>query len=253
MRMVCQFSCGAASAVMTKLILAEYPPEQVEIVNAFIVEEHEDNRRFLADCERWFGRTVTVLRDERDGASTLNIWRRKRYMKGLRSAPCSNYLKRELLATISQPGDTAVIGFTSEEIDRFENLQDHFPAETFKAPLIERGLSHNDCLEMVLRAGIELPMMYRLGYSNANCIGCPKGGQAYWQKIRDDFPEQFTQIKTLQEEIGPGANFLRFRSGPRAGERMSLAELPAGRGDIGTEPNFSCSFFCELAEREYRT
>ena len=39
-RIVCQFSCGAASAVATKIVLAEEPPE-VLIVNAFIVEEVE--------------------------------------------------------------------------------------------------------------------------------------------------------------------------------------------------------------------
>lgn len=53
MRHVCQFSCGAASAVATKLTLAHVPREDVLIVNAFIQEEHEDNRRFLTDCERW--------------------------------------------------------------------------------------------------------------------------------------------------------------------------------------------------------
>jgi hypothetical protein len=105
---------------------------------------------------------------------------------------------------------------------------------------------------MLERAGIELPMMYRLGYDNANCIGCPKGGQAYWQNIREDFPEQFAQIQAIQEDIGPNANFLRFRSGPRAGERMSLAELPPRRGDMKAERSFSCSFFCEMAEREYQ-
>ena len=56
-RMVCRFSCGAASAVATKLILAAYPPEDVVIVNAFIKEEHEDNRRFLAD-QRTLGGSV---------------------------------------------------------------------------------------------------------------------------------------------------------------------------------------------------
>ena len=66
-RIVCQFSCGAASAVATKLALAEYG-ERCAIVNAFIVNEHEDNRRFLADCERWFGVPVTVLRDGRKDA-----------------------------------------------------------------------------------------------------------------------------------------------------------------------------------------
>ena len=69
-RIVCQFSCGAASAVATKLTLAEFgATREVRIVNAFIVEEHQDNRRFLVDCERWFGRPVDVLRNERFGSS----------------------------------------------------------------------------------------------------------------------------------------------------------------------------------------
>src|SRR6266571_3496211 len=81
-RIVCHFSCGAASAVATKLTLMEHSPANVAIINAFIQEEHSDNRRFLADCERWFGQPVTVLRDEKYGASTLEVWRRERYIKG---------------------------------------------------------------------------------------------------------------------------------------------------------------------------
>lgn len=43
-RIVCQFSCGAASAVATKLALAQYGDSCV-IVNAFLSNEHSDNRR----------------------------------------------------------------------------------------------------------------------------------------------------------------------------------------------------------------
>ncbi len=250
--MVCQFSCGAASAVATKLILSEFPADRVLIVNAFVLEEHEDNRRFLAACEQWFEHPILVLRDEKYRASTHEVWIRKRFMKGLHGAPCSRLLKRELLATISLPGDIDVMGFTGEEGDRLEEIQKAFPGRTFKAPLIERGLSKIDCLTMVLRAGLRLPEMYALGYDNANCIGCPKGGQAYWQNIREDFPVEFAQIMAIQDAIGPGAYFLRFRSGPRVNERMSLHELPDGRGDMKSEPGFSCSFSCAMAESEYR-
>lgn len=52
-RTVCQFSCGAASAVATKLVLSAGTPN-VLIVNAFIVEEHPDNRRFLTDIARHY-------------------------------------------------------------------------------------------------------------------------------------------------------------------------------------------------------
>ena len=251
MRIVCQFSCGAASAVATKLILSEFPPDQVVIVNAFVKEEHEDNRRFFADCEKWFSHPIITLRDEVYGASAAEVWKRKRFMKQKFFAPCSQELKRKLLATIAQPGDVNVYGFTREEVDRFDRICDLWPLEQHRAPLIERNLGKDDCLAMIERAGIELPYMYRLGYDNANCIGCPKGGQAYWQNIREDFPEQFVQIKLIQEDIGPGASFLRFRSGDRLNERMSLAELPEGRGNMKEEPSFSCSFFCALAEQEF--
>lgn len=251
MRHVCQFSCGAASAVATKIILAEQASENVLIVNAFLKEEDSDNRRFAIDCEKWFGHPITVLRDEKYGASTHEVWRRKRYIKGQQGAPCSQELKRKLLATVSLPDDITVLGFTAEEWDRLQDLQDHFPAETFRAPLIERGLYKDDCKAMVERAGIRLPRMYELGYDNANCVGCPKGGIAYWQNIREDFPSDFVHIQTIQENIGPGAYFLQFRSGPRKGERMSLADLPTGRGDMRTEPNFSCSFFCAMVEKEW--
>ena len=249
-RMVCQFSCGAASAVATKLTIAEHSPDEVIIVNAFIQEEHQDNRRFLSDCERWFGRTITVLRDVKYGASTDQVWITKRFMKGLRGAPCSLALKRVVLGTVAQPGDINVIGYTKEEADRLDDLEKNFPLENFHCPLIERGLSHDDCLAIIDRAGIELPLLYRMGYKNANCIGCPKGGQNYWQAIRADFPERFAQIQAIQESIGPGSYFLRFRSGSRENERMSLAELPPGRGNMAQEPSFSCSFFCELVEQE---
>jgi 3'-phosphoadenosine 5'-phosphosulfate sulfotransferase (PAPS reductase)/FAD synthetase len=247
--MVCRFSCGAASAVATKLILAEHAPEDVLIVNAFIKEEHEDNRRFLADCEQWFGRPITVVRNEKWNASTHDIWIRKKFIINHRHAPCSTELKREVMGKLAQPGDVTVLGFTAEETARFDSLCDRFPDEQFRAPLIEKGLRKEDCLAIIQRAGIEVPMMYRLGYDNANCIGCPKGGQAYWQNIRADFPERFVQIKTIQESIGPGASFLRFRSGPRKNERMSLAELPEGRGDMKKEQSFACSFFCQMAEQ----
>ena len=249
-RMVCRFSCGAASAVATKLILAEYAPDDVFIINAFLKEEHEDNRRFLSDCEKWFVHPIHVVRNSKYNGSTDEIWRRKKFIINHRMAPCSTKLKREIMGKFAKPGDITVLGFTSEEVDRFDSLCDRFPKEQFKAPLIEKGLSKDDCLAIIERAGIVIPKMYRLGYSNSNCIGCPKGGQAYWQNIRADFPDRFIQIQKIQEDIGEGASFLRFRSGPRIGERMSLRELPPGRGDMTKEPNFSCSFFCVLAEQQ---
>ena len=130
-RIVCRFSCGAASAVATKLMLEEFPAEQVHIINAFVKEEHPDNRRFLRDCEIWFKHSIIILRDLKYGASTYEVWKKKRYMKGLKGAPCSAALKADLLDAFRLPGDVNVLGYTKGEEGRlerfFDRKADHLP------------------------------------------------------------------------------------------------------------------------------
>lgn len=246
-RILAQFSCGAASAVATKMVLAQAAGAEVVIVNAFVQEEDADNRRFLADCERWFAQRAVQLRDERYGASADEVWRRKQYMKGPHGALCSGELKRRVLDAVRREGDTLVFGFTAEEAERFEDFQERNPELRAVAPLVEAGIGKADCLAMVKRAGVELPMSYRQGYANANCIGCPKGGEGYWNHVRKVHPLVFRARLERQEAIGPGAYFFRDRS---SGERFGLKDLDpsAGRHD---EPVPACSFFCEMAEQEY--
>lgn len=245
MRIVCQFSCGAASAVATKLTLAQHPG--ADILNAYIKQEHPDNRRFLSDCETWFGKPVTVLRDEAYGASTIEVFRRRQFMKGLRGAPCTTQLKRKLLDGWKQPGDVMVFGFTAEEADRADDFRERNPDRPILTPLIDAGLDKEDCKGMIERAGIELPLMYRMGYDNANCIGCVKGGEGYFRAIKEDFPDEFEELCQVQEAIGPGAYLHRNRS---TNVRYSLRDIPPGDARRN-EKLPSCSFFCELAEQEY--
>lgn len=252
-RIVCQFSCGAASAVATKLVLGQYGlSHDVHIINAYLKEEHEDNRRFLADCETWFGQKVTTLRDEKYGASTREVFRRRRYMKGLKGAPCSQELKRKVLDAYSRPGDVLVLGYTADpsDVERYDNWLDAHPNEKLIVPLIERGLKKADVLAMVQRAGIKMPYMYTLGYQNTNCVGCVKGGAGYWNKIRRDFPADFEEMAQIEESIGPSARLLRHRSGPLKGQRFYLRELDPTSGRYQDEPNIECSAACEFAENE---
>lgn len=250
-RIVCQFSCGAASAVATKIAIAQYgATRDVQIINAFLLEEHADNRRFASECEEWFARPVTVLRDEKYGASVIEVFRRRQYMKGPKGAPCSMELKRKVLDAWKQPDDVMVFGYTAEEADRLDDFRELNPDRPVIAPLVDAGLTKDDCKAMVERAGIALPAMYLMGYDNANCIGCVKGGEGYWRAIREDFPDYFEAICLLQDEIGEGSWFLRYRSGPNEGQRFPLRDLPAG-APRRNERLPSCSFFCEIAEQEY--
>lgn len=247
-RIICQFSCGAASAVATKLTIAQHA--DAHVVNAYLANEHEDNRRFADECAVWFGRPITVLRDDKYGADVIQVFRRERYMMGPKGAPCSRALKRRMLDRWRQPDDAMVLGFTVEEADRLDDFRERNPGLQVLAPLVDAGLTKSDCKAMVERAGIVLPVMYRLGYDNANCIGCVKGGEGYWRAIREDFPAVFEANCLVQDEVGPGSWFLRYRSGPRKEERFPLRDLPAGEA-MRNEVLPSCSFFCEIAEQGY--
>ena len=63
MRIVCWFSCGAASAVATKLAIAENAGK-LPLIIAYteVKEEHPDNKRFLKECEKWFGQEIQSYR-----------------------------------------------------------------------------------------------------------------------------------------------------------------------------------------------
>lgn len=245
-RIVSHFSCGAASAVATKLILADYPAERIAIHRAWILEEHEDNDRFSADCERWFGHPITILRDEIYGASAVEVFRRKRFLKSRYGAPCRKALKGDVLEAASLPDDTWVLGYTAEETDRLNEFLDANNGRAVLCPLIDRGLMKADCLAMIERAGIELPMMYRLGYNNNNCRCCVKGGEGYFNRQRVDFPENFVALADVQEAIGPGAYLFRDR---KTGVRYSLRDLPPDNGRHD-EPEISCSIHCLMAEED---
>jgi len=53
------FSCGAASAVAAKRTIEKYgKTNPIRIVNNPILEEDEDNQRFLKDIEKWLNHPI---------------------------------------------------------------------------------------------------------------------------------------------------------------------------------------------------
>lgn len=238
-RVVCRYSCGAASAVATKLAIKKYG--HVEITYCDPGSEHPDNVRFLADCERWFGQPVTVLRSDKF-LDTWDVWERERFIASRYGAPCTGALKREPGLAFERPDDILVMGYTVEEVKRAESLRKQNFERVIETPLIEAGLTKSDCLAMIERAGIALPAMYLLGFQNNNCIGCPKGGRGYWNMIRKHFPAQFIRMAKLQRELD-----VAFWIEPD-GTKVYLDTLDPLRGVQHTEPNIDCSVLCHIAE-----
>jgi hypothetical protein len=240
-RIVCWFSCGAASAVATKIAISENNGV-LPLIIAYteVIEEHLDNKRFLADCEKWFGQEIIIFGNDKYKRSIYETFKTSAMnIKG--SAPCTQRLKKQVRIKFEQPNDRQVFGYTAEEQNRLDRFIDANNNVDIWTPLIDKGLTKEDCLAMLENANIELPVMYRMGYHNNNCIGCVKGGMGYWNKIKVDVPEHFARM----------SNPDRIKNQSVLKDRF-LDELKPTDGNYPQEQNIECSIFCQIAEEDYK-
>lgn len=244
MRIVSWFSCGASSAVATKRIIekaCKRPSVELVVARCVIPEEHPDNDRFAAECSEWFGVPILDLRSP-DYAGCTEVWEARRFMSSPKGAPCTTILKRDVRKAFEAEWkpDVQVFGFTAEEQQRAVRFRDNHPGVFPLFPLIEDGVTKGDCFEIVGRAGIELPEMYRLGFRNNNCIGCVKASSPdYWLRVRREFPEVFAARADQSRRLG--ARLVRETKGRR--QRFFLDELPDDAPGEDTV-DLDCSIMC---------
>lgn len=238
------FSCGAASAVAAKLTLDKYgKTHNVILANNPIKEEHPDNRRFLRDIERWLGVEIeSVINPRYPDSSCVSVWHDRKYMSGVAGAPCTGILKKQARQFWEQgnPHDHIVLGFTLEELDRHERFVLSERSNVLPV-LIDAKMTKQDCFNYIDAAGLVLPEIYKLGYPNANCIGCVKAtSPTYWNHVRQVHPEIFEERAIQSRKIG--TKLVRVKN-----KRLFLDELDPEV--IGQKMKSlimpDCGIFCE--------
>ena len=235
------FSCGAASAVAAKKTIEKYgETHNIRIVNNPIKEEDDDNLRFKKDVEKWLGIEIeTAINPKYPECSAVIVWDKRRYMSGVSGAPCTQELKKKARYAFEMDNDIDwhVMGFVKEE----KNRQDRFYKERENTipVLIDEGITKAECYQIIQEAGIELPRIYKMGYPNANCIGCVKAtGVTYWNHVRKMHPDIFKQRAEQSREIG--AKLVKYK-----GKRLFLDELPeSAQGGPMKNMDFECGIFC---------
>ncbi len=237
-------SCGLASAVAAKLTFERYGlTHNIRLVNNPVVEEGPDNRRFLADVATWCDAPIeSVIHPDYPNCSAEEVWDRRKAMVFPHGAPCTVHLKKEArqIWERENPMDWHVLGFTAEERGRHDRFVLSERSNVLPV-LIDAAITKQDCMDMVIAAGIEPPAAYALGYPNANCRGCVKAtSPTYWNLVREVDPEAFASRATQSRRLG-------VKLARHKGQRVFLDELPAGA--VGrslkslTMPD--CGSFCE--------
>lgn len=240
MRVLAWFSCGAASAVAAKLSVEKYGDACEVCYCDTLANEHPDNKRFMADIQRWIGRPITILKSK-TYTDIYDVWERTGWLVGPGGARCTTELKKKVRQDYQQPDDVHVFGYTSDEEHRIRRFKEANPELLTDFILHEGKVSKAECYRCLADAGIELPAMYRLGYTNNNCIGCVKGQAGYWNKIRRDFPAVFDRMAKLERKLNVAIN-KRYVKGKRI--RVFLDELSLRAGRYAKEPDIECGPQC---------
>jgi hypothetical protein len=247
------FSDGTASAVATKLDIEEFGVDAGPVVLCDTGAEDEDNLRFRADCEAWFGCKVETIKSEKY-EDVFDVWQSVRFMSGPNGAPCSREMKFLPRLNFERPTDIHVFGYTADKLDRKrpDRLRADFsPLAQIVTPLIDKGLTKANCMAWVEGAGIQLPRTYGMGFPNANCLqrGCVKStSPSYWALFRERFPDRFATTAKLSRELGVRLVIIRrerLPSGKYRNIRAFIDEIPADQPT--TNPIVpDCDFICSM-------
>lgn len=242
-KIVVWFSCGAASAVAAKLTIDLYGARRVRVVNNPIMQEDEDNRRFLADVEKWLGVEIeSATHSKYPDGDVEKIWDDRQFMAGVMGAPCTTIAKKQARQEWEARNefDWIVLGFTADEkarSDKFIKTE----RENVLTVLIDAGMTKQMCFGLLDQAGLKLPRVYAEGYPNANCIGCVKASSpTYWNLVRKTRPEVFASRAEQSRRIG--ARLVRVKN-----KRVFLDELTESDNGrpLKTLKMPDCGIFCE--------
>lgn len=206
-RIVVGYSGGVTSAWCLDWALRKYPREEVVALFHDTKREDADTYRYLhqmaerlgvAITERSDGRTVEEVEDD-EGAIANN-----------RMAFCSRILKTEqrdrYFNELRATGINTIIlvlGFSRHEWQRIQRATGRALSGGYELrfPLAEAGISKQACADWSREIGVRPPAMY-LWSDHANCVGCRRGGKAYWLAVREHHPDVFEAMKRREDETG---------------------------------------------------
>ena len=256
---VAWWSGGITSAVACKIAVDLY--DKVRVIFMDTKNEHPDTERFRLDCEKWYGQpieTISAIPDKYE--SIQDTWYRHQSLNVANGAICSSVLKRRLREDWQKQNDYSqqVFGFEFEqsEFKRAKAMKINHPQAKPIFPLLMTGLTKEDCMGMVIGAGIKPPEMYALGFTNNNCFGtgCVQGGVGYWKKIQREFPEKFEAMAKVEHDLtdlkGKPVTCLRDQSKKSKDLAKTLDDSSAAFVFLKKHPNYDNKCLDDMTGRE---
>lgn len=217
------FGAGVQTTALLVLIGQGRLARPDAIVFADTGTEHEATYRYMEEVSgpyaREYGLDITVLgpdwRTKHYAADLETYCREHRMLPGTwvrwctdryKVKPIIRYLRRVLGATKDKPVESW-IGISTNESHRA--VLSRNPYEVKRYPLIEMGLSRDDCSRIIAEAG--LPIAPKSG-----CWFCPFKKQSAWHQLKREEPALFERAMFMERNArhkdGSGAYLPMFGS-----------------------------------------
>ena len=229
-RVVVGFSGGVTSAWCAGWALERYPRDEVVLLWHDTKEEHPDTYRFLHEMAAALDLPIT---ERSDGRSVTEVFRDEGFLGNNQNAMCSRILKQipgaRFVKELQAAGHAVVkvLGFSRFETQRVQRASGLAIRDGYEVrfPLVEESVSKQAATDWVIAQGVRPSEMYRWA-EHANCIGCVKGGKAYWLAVAKNAPDVYAQRIGLEEEFGHGI----LRGGDREHHLLKdLVNIPLKR------------------------
>ena len=204
MKHIVQFSGGAASAYVAKIVLDEHGHENTILLWHDTKAEHPDTYRFIKEVSEYLEKEIT---EESDGRDLWEVIEDNNCLPSSFIPFCTRILKAEpaerFLKSICEPF-ILYNGFGPDEWRRVQRATARAEAmgRTVKSPLFDRGITSDDCKAAIRDEwGIRLPEAYKALKHN-NCVPCFKAGQYHFNRVFRHFRCQFDRAADLEDQIG---------------------------------------------------
>ena len=203
---------GDGSAVTWARCLEWYGADRVLPVFADTNSEHPDLYRFLDDCEKKFGQTLTRLNDGRNIWDVFDKSGMIRIAKAGGACKASIELKQRPLAKFAKEHevDAIAVGIEFMEPDRIARFSKKLaPMEVLFPLTVRPRLSECEMHDEVRALGLTPPSVYSEGQPHNNCrkYGCILAGVSQWAADVTLNPEGFDYSAAREQVFNEKTGF----------------------------------------------
>ena len=210
MKHIISYSGGLGSAITADFICKQYGKENVILLFADTLVEDEDLYRFNNDVVKLLGVPLIIIAE---GRTPWKVFNDVKYIGNTRVDPCSRILKRDLirkyLAENYKPDECTIwIGIDCTEEHRLAPVVKRNKPYEYRSYFIENDifLIKDYKLWWCVENGIQIPRMYKMGFTHHNCGGfCVKAGQGQFKQLWELLPDVYAENEK-QEQLAIAKN-----------------------------------------------